>query len=220
LAFSNGVFCRLVNDHESLPESDPMETDVGTAGEWNDEPEPNRRRKEVIRIMKKLGSLGAMVFVAALGLAMASPVAAQVSLTTSLSAPLVVYVGDEVFWQITIEVVASADVTGVVVKDGMGADLDEIVLDTPTIGTAVAEKKGKGKMGATMVTWDVGDLAAGEYASLVVTVTTGYNPAGKHEFTSPELGHELDGGASAAYCYEGVDYETPETPPLIVDVLE
>ena len=145
---------------------------------------------------------------------------AQVSITTSLSGPATVYVGEEAAWDISIEVTADVDVTGVVVQDGMGADLDEIVLGIPSHGIADGFKKGKGKMGATMVTWEVGDLVAGESASIVVTVTTGYNPTGKHEFTSPELGHELDGGASASYWVEDMEYESPETPPLTVDVLE
>jgi hypothetical protein len=145
---------------------------------------------------------------------------AQVSITTSLAGPATVNVGQEETWDITIEVTADVDVTGVVVQDGMGADLDEIVLGIPSHGIASALKKGKGKMGATMVRWEIGDLLAGETASLVVTVTTGLNPKDKQEFTSPELGHELDGGASASYSYDGMDYETEETLPLTVDVLE
>lgn len=143
-----------------------------------------------------------------------------VTVTTSLSGPSSVSVGEEATWEITIEVSANEDVTDVVVQDGMGADLDEIVVGTPSQGSASAAKRGKGKMGATMVTWDVGDLAAGESATLVMTVTTGENPKGKQEFTSPELGHELDGGASATYRYDGMEYESLETEPLTVDVVE
>lgn len=145
---------------------------------------------------------------------------AQVSITTSLSGPATVYVGEEAAWDISIEVTADVDVTGVVVQDGMGADLDEIVLGIPSHGIADAFKKGKGKMGATMVRWEIGDLLAGETATLVVTVTTGYNPREKHEFTTAELAHELDGGASASYWLDEMEYETEETWPLTVDVLD
>ena len=173
--------------------------------------------------MKKLIALVLAGAVLAMGLGMVAPATAvsaeesPVTVTTSLSGPASVSVGEETAWEITIEVSANEDVTDVVVKDGMGADLDGIELSDPS---ATAEKKGKGKMGATMVTWEVGDLAAGESATLVVTVTTGENPAGKQEFTTAELGHELDGGASASYRYDGEEYESPETEPLTVDVEE
>ena len=166
--------------------------------------------------MKKLAIWGALV----IGLGMVSPLAAGVTVTTSLSGPATVFVGEEAAWDITITATSDQDVTGVIIKDGMGADLDGIVVNAPTQGTAIGEKKGKGKMGATVVTWGVGDIAAGGSATLMVTVTTGLNPKGKQEFTEPELMHELDGGASAAYMFEGIKYETPETLPLTVDVIE
>lgn len=162
----------------------------------------------------------AILSIAVLVFGLVGAAAAQVSISTSLSGPATVYVGQEETWDITIEVTATEDVMGVVVQDGMGADLDEIVLGAPSHGTATAAKKGKGKMGATMVRWEIGDLLSGETATLVVTVTTGLNPKDKQEFTSPELGHELDGGASASYAFDGMDYETEETLPLTVDVLE
>jgi hypothetical protein len=160
------------------------------------------------------GMLGVVVLLGA-GLCLA-----QVTVTTSMSGPASVAIGQEASWDITIEVTTTEDVTDVVVQDGMGADLDEIVLGTPTQGTAGSAKKGRGRMGATMVTWDVGDLTAGQTETLVVTVTTGYNPKGYHEFTTAELAHELDGGASATYWYTGFEYESLETLPLTVDVTE
>jgi hypothetical protein len=162
----------------------------------------------------------AILAIVALMVGLAGTAAAQVTVTTSLAGPAVVYAGQEEAWDITIEVTADADVAGVIVQDGMGADLDEIAVGLPTHGTADAFKKGNGKMGATMVRWEVGDLLAGETASLLVTVTTGFNPNGYQEFTSPELGHELDGGASATFWFEDMEYETEETLPLVVDVLE
>ncbi len=170
--------------------------------------------------MKKLAVLAAFVLAAAVSFAMAGVAAGQVTVTTSLMGPPVVMVGEEASWDITIEVAADSNVTDVIVKDGMGADLDEIIIGIPTHGSATSAKRGKGKMGATMITWEIGDLMAGETASIVVTVTTGLNPKDKHEFTSPELGHELDGGASASYRLGDIEYETLETLPLTVDVIE
>jgi hypothetical protein len=166
--------------------------------------------------MKKLAILGVLV----VGLGAAGIAAAEVTVTTSLAGPATVFVGEEAVWDITITVASDQDVAGVIVKDGMGADLDEIVVGAPSQGMAAAAKMGKGKMGATKVTWEVGDIAAGGSATLTVTVTTGFNPAEKHEFTTAELMHELDGGASASYIFDGMEYETLETMPLTVDVLE
>lgn len=166
--------------------------------------------------MTKLGIMAFLVAAAA----MASGAAAGVLVTTSLVGPTSVVVGEEAAWDITIQVTTDVDIAGVTVKDGMGADLDEIVVGTPSLGVAGAAKMGKGKMGATMVKWEVGDIPAGGTATLTVTVTTGFNPKGKHEFTSAELMHELDGGASAAYFFEGIEYESLETMPLTADVIE
>lgn len=147
----------------------------------------------------------------------ATPVMVTTAITSGEST---VGVGAEESWDIEITVDAKyADVCDVVVQDGMGADLDEIVLGTPTQGSATAAKKGKGKMGATMVTWDVGDLDDGDSETLVVTVTTGFNAKGKHSFTSVEADHELDGGASATYTLcDTTVYKSPESDPLTVDV--
>ena len=166
--------------------------------------------------MMKLAVFGALV----MSLAFCGAAAAGVTVTTALSGPATVLVGQEESWDITITVTSDIDVTGVVVKDGLGADLDGIVLGAPSQGAATAAVKGKGRMGATVVTWDVGDIAAGGTASLIVTVTTGLNPRGFHEFTEAELLHELDGGASATYFADGTEYESLETMPLTVDVLE
>jgi len=164
--------------------------------------------------------------VLALGLALpmaagANAVPEVVVTTDIISGPDPVTVGVEATWEIEITVtVSGGDVQDVVVQDGMGADLDDIVLGTPSQGTANAAKRGKGRMGATMVTWDVGDLIDGATETLVVSVTTGVNPRGKHEFTSPDLEHELDGGASATYWYEDTEYESLETAPVSVEVIE
>jgi hypothetical protein len=112
-------------------------------------------RREVGATMKggdsEVTKLGIMAFLVAAA-AMASGAAAGVLVTTSLVGPTSVVVGEEAAWDITIQVTTDVDIAGVTVKDGMGADLDEIVVGTPSIGVAEAAKMGKGKMGATMVT--------------------------------------------------------------------
>ncbi len=75
-------------------------------------------------------------------------------------------------------------------------------------------------LGATVVKWDIGTLVSNGCLYLELTVQTGLNPKDKQEFTSAELGHELDGGFSATYTYDGIEYETLETEPLIADIVE
>jgi hypothetical protein len=158
---------------------------------------------------------------------------APVVTTEITSGESTVSVGAEESWNITINIYGGpVDVENVVVQDGMGADLDDIQLVSCTKGgVVIAEKsvgKGKHKMRATMVTWDVGNLGAGDNETLVVTVTTGYNPLRnhkfqpKHEFTSADPAHELDGGASATYWYGDplLEYETLETISLVVEVID
>jgi hypothetical protein len=150
-------------------------------------------------------------------LALLSVVASAVTLETEIFAgESSVNVGIESEWTIAIEICSDGEnLEGVVVQGGIGADL--VVTDPEVLGVTLT-KKGKGKMGATMVKWDIGTLAAGECLTLYLVVKTGLNPKDKQEFTSAELGHELDGGFSATYWYEGIEDETLETEPLTVDV--
>jgi hypothetical protein len=106
----------------------------------------------------------------------------------------------------------------------MGADLDANSTAVSTSkGQAIISQKtvgqGKQKMRATMVTWNVGDMSAGDTETLVVQVCTGLNPKNKQEFTSAEEDHPLDGGASAYYYIDGMQYESPKTAPVTVDVV-
>jgi hypothetical protein len=128
-----------------------------------------------------------------------------------------VYVNTVSSWNIIITISTNEQIDDVVVKGGIGADL-VVAYINPIQGTVNIEKKGKGKMGAKIVTWDIGVLDAGTL-TLVLTVETGLNPKDKQEFTSAEEGHELDGGFSATYTYDGIEDETLETEPLTVDVV-
>ena len=165
--------------------------------------------------------------------------------TTSLSGPSSVPVGTVQTWNITIKIYGGpVAVNSVMVQDGMGADLFVTAVNgfsyphslpmpkkvSYYMGSGVTLAKRGGRMGATMVIWNVGNLAAGGSDQIVVTVQTGKNNPGsprqapKQEFTSPDPEHELDGGASATYWWhdgsQWIEYETMETVPLTVEVTE
>ena len=163
---------------------------------------------------------------------MASPL--PVILTTSRLGPDIVNVDTVEYWDITITVCnydALNNPTDVMVQGGIGADLDITEVngtgvnypmdkkDEQTVGDVTLIKKG-GKMGATIARWDVSTLSVGECLPLDLEVKTGLNPKDKQEFTSAEDDHELDGGFSATYWYDNMEYETPETEPMTVDVVE
>ena len=149
-------------------------------------------------------------------LALLSVVASAVTLETEITAgELSVNVGDLEEWTITITICSEGeDLEGVVVQGGIGADL---VVTDPEVPGVTLTKKGKGKMGATIVKWEIGTLSG--CLTLELLVETGLNPKDKQEFTSVEEGHELDGGFSATYTYDGIEDETLETEPLTVDVV-
>ena len=168
--------------------------------------------------------------------ALLSVAASAVTLETEITAgELSVNVGDLEEWTITITICPDEfDLDDVVVQGGIGADLaitkvNGIEVNYPmdkkteqvvfVDGKEVTLIKKGGKMGATIVKWDIGTLVSNGCLTLELTVQTGLNPKDKQEFTSAEEGHELDGGFSATYWYEGIEYETLETEPLTVDVV-
>jgi hypothetical protein len=151
--------------------------------------------------------------------------------TSLLSGPDTVEVGELASWDIEVTICPHEDYSSddVIVQGGIGADLVVTAINgapvlypmdkktSQTVGDVTLSKKG-GKMGATIVTWDVGDLTAGGACqSIVITFQTGLNPKDKQEFTSPDDSHELDGGFSATFWYDE-EYETPETEPQTVVV--
>jgi len=84
-------------------------------------------------------------------------------------------------------------------------------IPTPTIGPT-----GNGQMSATLIVWNLGNLAANEYL-LVVTIQTRLNPAGKQEFTSPGL-YYVNSGATIKYTFEGVKYSLSTGPvPILIE---
>ena len=103
----------------------------------------------------------------------------------------------EVKWTVTYYVPNDIRDTmySAVLKDRFGAELDQAEPGqyTASHGTVTFEYS-KGKMKQLRLTWDIGDLANGETATLSFDVVTKENPAGKQEYTSPGL-HILNSGA-------------------------
>ncbi|UCG71105.1 MAG: PKD domain-containing protein [Thermoplasmata archaeon] len=121
--------------------------------------------------------------------------------------------------KITINGVSSSDgYENVNVYDVLPAELKLLDYEL-TQGALSVLKKGKGKMGSTHLTWNIGDLN-GE-AELILKIGTRKNPAGKQEFTSPGK-YLLNEGASV----EGTDSSTGKTikvgptEPIFVSVLK
>jgi hypothetical protein len=106
----------------------------------------------------------------------------------------------------------------VVVYDVLPAELELLEYEL-TQGTLTVTKKGKGKMGATHLYWDVGNLE--NDAELIIKIATRKNPAGKQEFTSPGT-YFLNEGAWLK-CFDNSTQENIEkgpTDPILVTVLE
>lgn len=130
----------------------------------------------------------------------------------STSVPIYTY--QEWTFTITIEALPGYNIYDVVVKDKLPAEIN-IVSVTYAIGTVTWGKVGNGKAGATDITWNVGDLMAGESATLTVTVCTRTSPNGKHVGFTSEGTYYLNYGATATY-FNGEATETLTTNPIEV----
>jgi PKD repeat protein len=106
----------------------------------------------------------------------------------------------------------------VIVHDVLPAELKLLEYELSQ-GTLDVIKKGKGKMGATHLTWFVGNLSGD--VELIMRITTRQNPAGKQEFTSPG-NYSLNDGAwlVAISCSTGEKVEKGPTDPIYVTALE
>jgi hypothetical protein len=124
-------------------------------------------------------------------------------------------------WELKITVSGASPTKSyenVVVYDVLPAELELLEFEL-TQGTLTETKKGKGKMGATHLLWDVGNLE--NEAELIIKIATRKNPAGKQEFTSPGT-YFLNEGAWLK-CFDNSTQENIEkgpTDPILVIVLE
>jgi PKD repeat protein len=124
-------------------------------------------------------------------------------------------------WELKITVSGASPTKSyenVVVYDVLPAELTLLEFEL-TQGTLTETKKGKGKMGATHLLWDVGNLE--NEAELIIKIAARKNPAGKQEFTSPGT-YFLNEGAWLK-CFDNSTQENIEkgpTDPILVVVLK
>jgi hypothetical protein len=126
-------------------------------------------------------------------------------------------VGEKVEFLIVIQVAnpTGEDWTDVVVKDRFGAEID-IISAIPSVGTATLTTKGKSAK--EFIEWDIGDLAAGGVANLVMMGKTDLNPAGHQEYTEPGI-YEFNSGAVLKFRDGRGKQKSFETGNLTVTVL-
>jgi hypothetical protein len=105
--------------------------------------------------------------------------------------------------------------SNVVVKDRFGAEL-EVISDNPSVGTVDLTTKGNSEK--VFLTWDIGDLADGATANLVMTVETDTTPGGDQSYTEP-CWHEFNSGATLKVRNEAGKQRSYETPSIMVSVL-
>lgn len=130
--------------------------------------------------------------------------------------PKEVPIATVVYFTMRITLHAYAPVTAATVMDGIGADL---VLDQYAQSSGVVEygKAGKGKMGATKVTWTIGDPEVSVDYTLDLYVHTGLNPRQKQEYTSTGIQY-LNSGPELHFTYETVEYVV-QGPAVAVNVV-
>jgi len=135
----------------------------------------------------------------------------------------IIEVGEEVQWRIEI-VVGNGFAPGsgpgvtfknVMVTDMLGAELELDLGPAPWywVGPPALLYPEKGTASYTLsgvsnkvkITWNVGTLAYMEFRTLTFYVSTDFNPAGNHEYTSPGIKY-LNSGPTMKYRIDGVGY--------------
>ena len=165
--------------------------------------------------------------------------------------PTVVPLYTDVEWELVITVTnndAVNNMTGVVVKDNFGGDLEVVSVGGVTVNSSAAlPLKGKqkedtystsvgnvtilwtGKTEKAHLFWDVGTLTPGQSATLTLLVSTDMNtghgngknlkfPDGHQEYTSPGT-HCLNSGATATGMLDGWEM-TASSDEICVEVTE
>jgi hypothetical protein len=105
--------------------------------------------------------------------------------------------------------------TNVRVKDRFGAELD-VTSANPSQGAATLTTKGKSEK--EFLEWDVGDLAPGDTANLVIRFNTDLNPGGHQSYTSTGI-HCVNSGATLKYIVSG-HQENATTGSICLEVVE
>jgi hypothetical protein len=166
--------------------------------------------------------------------------------TSILTGPLEVDINTLATWTLNVEICPymDEDIEDLVIQGGIGSDLIVTMVagesvPAPTAWISNPDKKWEvywehstlditlrtnlkgNKASATVITWMAGNFDAGSGCEDInVTFETGLNPKDKQEFTSYEMDHELDGGFLATFWYDGMEYESQDTNPQTVDIVE
>lgn len=113
----------------------------------------------------------------------------------------VIEAGEPVMFLEVIQVHNGSDVTwnDVTVKDRWGAEI-AVNFSHATHGIPVFTTKGSSEK--VFLEWEIGDLAAGETANLVLMTMTDLNPGGNQSYTEPG-DYEYNSGAVVKYRVEG-----------------
>ena len=128
----------------------------------------------------------------------------------------IIEVGEKWYFALDITVTNNDDddaFTDVVVKDNLGGDL-EVVCISSSQGSVTIKLKGRTKK--AQLSWDVGTLAPGASATLVLSVSTDINPGGHQEYTEGGI-HCLNSGATV----KGIIHDeqlSATTDPICFDV--
>lgn len=160
------------------------------------------------------------------------------------SGPTVVALHTDECWELTITVTnndAFATMTGVVVKDNFGGDLELLEVNGETVDVPTSKKQTwedsttnidvmwTGKTLKAHLWWDVGPLAPGASATLTLNVSTDMNtghgngknpkfPDGHQEYTETGT-HCLNSGATATGILDGWEV-TASSDEICVEVTE
>ena len=143
--------------------------------------------------------------------------------------------GEEIYFDMTITVHATETVTGVVVEDGIGADLVVAEVGGVTVpplsswavdgkwitwsnDSVTLTRNTKGKMNATRLEWDLGDPTPCIDYDLDIVVCTGLNPQDKQEYTSSG-DHYLNSGP-IVYFYIDSTLHMLQGPDVMVTVVD
>lgn len=129
----------------------------------------------------------------------------------------IIEVGELVTFRVVIIVDndSGQDWTGVVVKDRFGAEI-EVTGDNASQGTVTLATKGKSEK--VFLTWDIGDLADGESATLVLDAETDITPGGDQSYTECS-NHEFNSGAVVKFRNVDNKQRSFETGGIVVSVL-
>lgn len=129
----------------------------------------------------------------------------------------IIEVGEPIEFRVDVEVQNASGIawTNTTVEDRFGAEID-VTSATPSQGMATLTTEGGSDK--EFLKWDVGMLAPGETATLVLAASTDLNPAGHQEYTECSL-HEFNSGAVLKFLDPDSKQHSFETGSVVASVL-